>query len=291
MRFYAIPVRPKLLWLSTLAIGLCVTSNAFAQGSVTVLYAGSLVGVMEQAIGPAFTKQTGIGFQGHAGGSKGLAAQIKAGSLHGDVFVSADPRVNADLTGGANGDRVSWYISFAQSPLVLGFSPSSRFAADWQKMPWYEVLMKPGIKIGRTDPNLDPKGALTVELLKKAEASYKKPGLSQHVLDAPVLPEETLVSQVQSGALDVGFFYSTETTGAKLPSVGLPSALTPKAVYTVTILPDAQEPKGADRFVVFLLGPSGRALLEKHGLTAIKLQLSGAPTAVPESIRALLNEK
>jgi molybdate/tungstate transport system substrate-binding protein len=111
------------------------------------------------------------------------------------------------------------------------------------------------------------------------------------VLDAPVLPEETLVSQVQSGALDVGFFYSTETTGAKLPSVGLPSALTPKAVYTVTILPDAQEPKGADRFVVFLLGPSGRALLEKHGLTAIKLQLSGAPTAVPESIRALLNEK
>ena len=91
------------------------------------------------------------------------------------------------------------------------------------------------------------------------------PGLSQHVLDAPVLPEETLVSQVQSGDLDVGFFYSTETTGAKLPSVDLPSDLTPKAVYTVTILPDAQEPRGADRFVVFLLGPSGRALLEKMG--------------------------
>jgi hypothetical protein len=37
---------------------------------------------------------------------------------HGDVFVSADPRVNADLPGGANGDRVSWYIAFAQSSLV-----------------------------------------------------------------------------------------------------------------------------------------------------------------------------
>ena len=34
-----------------------------------------------------------------------------------------------------------------------------------------------------------------------------------------MLPEETLVSQVQLGELDVGFFYSTETTGAKLPSV------------------------------------------------------------------------
>jgi molybdate/tungstate transport system substrate-binding protein len=106
MRFHATLLRPKLLWFTTLAIGLCATSNAFAQGSVSVLYAGSLVSVMEQAIGPAFTKQTSIGFQGHAGGSNGLAAQIKAGSLHGDVFISADPRVNADLTGGANGDRV-----------------------------------------------------------------------------------------------------------------------------------------------------------------------------------------
>jgi molybdate/tungstate transport system substrate-binding protein len=177
MRFYTISMHPKLLWLSTLAIGLCVTSNAFAQGSVTVLYAGSLVSVMEQAIGLAFKKQTGMGFQGHAGGSKGLAAQITAGSLRGDVFfISADPRVNADLTGGAKGDRVSWYIAFAQSPLVLGVSRSSRFVADWQKMPWYEVLMKPGIKIGRTDPNLDPKGALTVELLKKRRPPTKSPG-------------------------------------------------------------------------------------------------------------------
>ena len=40
-------------------------------------------------------------------------------------------------------------------------------------------------------PKLDPKGAPTVEFLKKAEVSYKKPGLSQHVLEAPVLPEET----------------------------------------------------------------------------------------------------
>jgi molybdate/tungstate transport system substrate-binding protein len=66
--------------------------------------------------------------------------------------------------------------------------------------------------------------------------------------------------------------------------------LTPKAVYTVTILAGAQESKAADRFVAFLLGPNGRALLEEHGLTT-KLQLSGDQTAVPESIRTLLDEK
>ena len=51
----------------------CVTSIA--------LYAGSLVSVMKQAVGPVFTKQTGIGFQGHAGSSKGLAAQISSAAL------------------------------------------------------------------------------------------------------------------------------------------------------------------------------------------------------------------
>jgi hypothetical protein len=40
---------------------------------------------------------------GHAGGSKGLATQIKEGSLRGDVFISADPKVNALLSGPVTG--------------------------------------------------------------------------------------------------------------------------------------------------------------------------------------------
>ena len=87
-------------------------------------------------------------------------------------------------------------------------------------MPWYEVLQEPGIKIGRTDPKLDPKGALTVQLLEHAEQIYKLPGLTRKVLGAPdnpeqVRPEENLVGRLQSGQLDVGFFYSTETADLK----------------------------------------------------------------------------
>jgi molybdate/tungstate transport system substrate-binding protein len=287
MRFYATPLRPKLLWLSTLAIGLCATANAFAQGSVSVLYAGSLVSVMEQAIGPAFTKQTDIGFQGHAGGSNGLAAQIKAGSLRGDVFISADPRVNADLTGGANGDRVKWYVTFAESPLVLGISPSSRFADGAKGKPWSEVLMQPGVKIGRTDPAKDPKGALTVELLKKAD----KPELAKSVLEhSAVLPEEALVKKVQTGELDVGFFYSVETTGAGLTTIDLPPGISPKAIYTLTILQNAPNPDGAQQFVSFLLGSKGTALLKEHGLAVTRPQLTGPDTSVPQALRSLLGK-
>ena len=58
-----------------------------------------------------------------------------------------------------------------------------------------------------------------------------------------MLPEETLVGRLQSGQLDAGFFYSTETADAKIPAIPLPAGLAPKAVYTVAIVRDAPNPR------------------------------------------------
>jgi molybdate/tungstate transport system substrate-binding protein len=285
------------LLLALLALAACVvlTSSARAAGAVSVLYAGSLINLMERGIGPAFDKASGDSFQGYAGGSKLLANQIKGKLRQGDVFISANPKVNDSLMGSANGGWVSWYVSFAQSPLVIGYNPSSRFAADFKSKLWYEVLTEPGIRIGRTDPKLDPKGELTVALMQRAASYYRIPDLAQRVLGAPenpaeVLPEETLVGRLQSGQLDVGFFYSTETADAKIPAVALPAAMTPKAVYTVTILRDAPNPGGAAQFVAYLLGSDGQSLMKQHGLTMLKPMMAGAASAAPPQIRSLVDQ-
>jgi molybdate/tungstate transport system substrate-binding protein len=280
-------------WLTVSAL-LLQASTAFAAGTVSVLYAGSLVNLMEHGIGPAFDKATGDTFQGFAGGSNLLANQIKGKLRRGDVFISANPKVNDDLMGSQNGDWVTWYISFAHSPLVIGYNPQSRFAADFKTKSWYQVLMEPGIRIGRTDPKLDPKGKLTVTLMQQAQTAYAIPDLSQKVLGAPdnpaqVLPEETLVGRLQSGQLDVGFFYSTETSDAKIPAVTLPADVAPKAVYTVTILRDGANPTGADRFVSFLLGSNGQNLMKEHGLAVDKAALSGNASSLPADIGSLVN--
>ena len=283
------------LGLLMLAALLLPLSAARAGGAVSVLYAGSLVNLMERSIGPAFDKASGDRFQGYAGGSVLLANQIKGKLRQADVFISAVPQVNASLMGAANGDWVSWYIAFAQSPLVIGYNASSRFAADFKSKPWYQVLMEPGIRIGRTDPKLDPKGKLTLSLMQQAGASYKLPDLSQRVLGAPenpqqVLPEETLVGRLQSGQLDAGFFYSTETSDAKIPAITLPPAIAPKAVYTITILRDAPNPAGADQFATFLLGAEGRSVTRAHGMDVRKPVLSGTDSSVPANIRSLLDQ-
>jgi molybdate/tungstate transport system substrate-binding protein len=272
-----------------------IAPAAHAAGNVNVLYAGSLVNLMERGIGPAFDKASGDTFQGFAGGSDKLANEIKGKLRQGDVFVSANPKVNDSLMAAANGNWVSWYISFAQSRLVIGYSASSKFAADFKSKPWYQVLQEPGVRIGRTDPKLDPKGALTVKLMSAAATLTKIPDLSQKIIGAAenpdeVFPEETLVGRLQSGQLDAGFFYSTETAAARIPAVRLPPEITPKAVYTVTILHQAPNPAGADRFVAFFLGPDGKKIMEENGLDVQRPSLAGDAGGVPEDIRALLDQ-
>ncbi|HEY2037646.1 MAG TPA: substrate-binding domain-containing protein, partial [Steroidobacteraceae bacterium] len=94
---------------------LAVPGMAAAAEAVNVLYAGSLVNVMERSLGPAFERGTGERFRGYAGGSKMLANQIKSGLRAADVFVSANPALNERLIGPANGNRIAWYVSFAES--------------------------------------------------------------------------------------------------------------------------------------------------------------------------------
>src|SRR5215469_15117513 len=118
-----------------LALLLVRAPVAKAAETVNVLYAGSLVNLMEHGIGPAFDKASGGTFQGFAGGSNKIANEIKGKLRQGDIFVSANPRVNDSLMGEANGNWVSWYVTFAQSPLVIGYSPTSKFAADFNSKP------------------------------------------------------------------------------------------------------------------------------------------------------------
>ncbi|WP_206998361.1 extracellular solute-binding protein [Trinickia mobilis] len=285
----------KLAAAAALIAGAVSAAPAYAQGeTVNVLYAGSLVNLMERSVGPAFEKETGLQFRGYAAGSNKIANEIKGKLRRGDVFISASPKVNTSLMGAANGDHVSWYVNFAESPLMIGYDPKSKFAADFKTKRWDQVLQEPGIRIGRTDPKLDPKGAFTVEMVTKAADLYRQPDLVRKTLGdtenpSQVLPEETLVGRLQSGQLDAGFFYSTETSDLKIPAIRPAPELQAKASYTLTILNDAQNATGASRFIDFLLSAKGRALLAEHGVEVVKPVVTGSTEAIPSPVQAVID--
>src|SRR5438270_1906690 len=245
-RYSQPPMRPRSVVLAVAALALtaasCSTSKAApasARGPVEVLYAGSLVTLMEKTVGPAFQSATGYTFSGVSGDSGALANEIKGRTVQGDVFISANPSKDQLLEGAANGNRVTWYAAFARSGLVLGFNQKSRFAADLRTKPWYDVISEPGFLLGRTDATTDPKGKLTVTALD--DAATTDGAATKRIASDPssVFPENTLVGRLQAGQLDGGFFYGVEAAAAGIPTVPLAGVPPLAANYTITVLADA----------------------------------------------------
>jgi molybdate/tungstate transport system substrate-binding protein len=245
---------------------------------VRVLYAGSLVNLMERDIGPKFAAASGYRYQGEGGGSDALANEIKGKVKQADVFISASPATNSKLEGAANGNEVSWYATFASSPLVIGYNPDSKFAADLTSKPWQQVLAEPGFRLGRTDPTTDPKGKLAVQALDQG-------GLTNLASDqSEVFPETELVGRLQSGQLDAGFFYSAEATPDKIPTITIPPESL-GAAYTVTVLDQAPDQAAAVAFVNYLLGHDGSSALTANGFRLTSPpKVSGDAGAVPAAL-------
>ncbi len=240
--------------------------------TVSVLYAGSLVTPMEGPIKTAL-RERGIDFQGEPGGSKELANLIIAGVRSPDVFISVNPKLIAQL-----GDRVASSVTFAGTSLGISWSPSSRYAQLFDgvaagKTSLESALETPGIKIGRTDPKLDPKGEYTlagVRLWLGTAGEQKLLGDDEN--PAQIFPEQDLLARIDTGQADVGFFYRTEAIARGYRFIPLPgaAALTDRITYSLATMKNAPHPDAAKAFAEFILGGDGRAILERAGLTYLK---------------------
>ncbi len=308
------------LLVAVLALAACGGgATASAKETVNVAYAGSLVDLMEHHLGASFTQATGYPFQGRGAGSTALANQIKSKLIAPDVFISASKGAYTTLEGAANGDIVSWYITFAGDSMVIGYSSKSPFAAQFAAAsagttPWYQVLETPGLKLGRTDPKLDPKGVNTLYTLQLAETYYKSPGLENKIIGSientsQIFPEEELVARLTSGQLDAGFFYLNEIKAAGIPYISLPAQIDlsdpsqasayAAATYTnaegkvskgapilfsVTIPSTVKNQAGAVAFVQYLLGSDGQALLLSNGFLKASFKFTGDAAKVPAGL-------
>jgi molybdate/tungstate transport system substrate-binding protein len=257
-------------------------------GNVDVLSAGSLDTVMTKAIAPAFHKATGYTLIDTSAGSSALATDIRNKLDIADVFVSASPAVDATLRGKKNGGWVSWYASFASSPVVLGYYPKSKFAKDLRTMPWYNVISLPGFRLGRTDPTQDPGGVLAVHALQQTANAHKLPALKKLATEtSDVYPEDTEQAGVQSGQLDASFMYEADANSQKSPFVKL-SGVNLAGDYTITIIKGAPHTAAAVAFIKFLLGPVGRAKLKADQFGIIspaKVTGSGVPGSLTSSLK------
>lgn len=291
-----IPTRSVTVLVAAAAsITLAGCRSARSGGAVEVLYAGSLTATMEQELGPAFQEETGREFRGEGRGSVAAAHELRAGVRRPDVYVTADTSTLPLL-----GDRdPGWAIAFARGELAIGYDADGRAAAALDsaavgRPPWYEVVTRPGFRLGRTDPDLDPKGYRTLWMFHLAERYYGVPGLADRLLAAApndrVFPEENLAVRVQTGQLDAAIFYLAEARAHDLSVIRVPEEVGlgdsdagvlyadlrytdrqgrtfrgAPILYAATIPANARSPAAGVAFIAFLTSPRGRAILSERG--------------------------
>ena len=281
--------------------------------SVIIYHAGSLATPF-RALADSFARRhPGVGVRLEGGGSVDLARRALDSSQTPDVLALADYAVIPRLLMPGHAD---WYGLFARNAMTLVFTDRSKGAAEIGPSNWVDVLLRPGVRSGHSDPARDPAGYRARLVFALAERYYRRPGLAAKLDSAvPAVGNDgpNDLALLQANALDYAVAYRTTARGAGLRGIELPREVdlsdpTLEAEYAkvairvgrsggdtveirgepiqygVTVPNAARHAVLGTEFVRLLLGPAGRAVLEAEGFV-----VPGAPALEgrpPAALRA-----
>ncbi|HZE21151.1 MAG TPA: tungstate ABC transporter substrate-binding protein WtpA [Desulfobaccales bacterium] len=297
---------------------LAFAALAQTKGEVIIFHAGSLSIPMKQ-MAAAFNQQyPKVKVLREAGGSRICARKITDLKKPCDIMASADYSVIDTLL---IPKYASWDAHFATNQMAIMYRPNSKYAKEINGKNWYKILLKKGVQYGHSDPNADPCGYRTLLVWQLAEKYYKDPGLYKKLLahcpPQNIRPKETdLIALLEAGQLDYVFIYKSVCEQHHTPFVALPAQINlgspayadfykqavvkisgkkpgtfiekhgAPMVYGVTLLNNAPHRDWAIKFLAFMLGPQGRAIMEKNGQQAIyPAKVTGDASKVPEALK------
>lgn len=307
-----------VLGLVGVLLGPVSATGQALSGPLVVFNAGSLAAPFRDLLQAFSARHPGVRTQQESSGSLEAARKLTELGKVPDVLGVADYLVIPTLL---IPGHATWYVAFARNAMVLIHTRGSIGAAEINAGNWTEILRRPGVRTGRSDPSLDPNGYRTLLALQLAEAHLRRPGLAAELLAAMparwMRPKEAdLVALVQAGELDYAWSYRSIAMTSRLPFVTLPpevdlsdpqreewyarasvrlpgprlstadSITVPgePIVYAMTIPTRAANRRVAEAFVRFALSAEGRAILERNGLSTLSPPQVGGPGRPPDAV-------
>ena len=130
--------------------------------------------------------------------------------------------------------------------MVVAYNPKSKYASQFKAIAdgskplkdLFTLLETPGLKLGRTDPNIDPQGRDFIYMLELAQTYYHLPSDTvAKILGSPdfgsakssqIYAESSLDSTLESGQLDAASAFVTQAIELHLAYIPLPAADQPR---------------------------------------------------------------
>ena len=286
---------------------------------LTILAAGTLARPFKQLDALFAQKYPNAVPQPQFGGSVKMVRQITDLHQPADVLAVADYSVIPKYmfaTAGKPG-HAAWYAGFARNAITFMYTKASKGAADITPEIWYKILARPGVQIGRSNPDTDPSGYQTLQMLQLAGHYYKTPDLAEQILaNAPPNnmrdTETSLIAALQLGQIDYLAIYRSDALQHHLEYIHLPpeidlsdpkdaqlykqsvahtrnGALAGKPiVYAVTIPTGAPNPDLAAKYVALLLGPDGQRIMQENGFGTLAPPYAVNVAAMPAGLKGLV---
>jgi len=256
--------------IAVAALGLACALPVFAQQAerreIKVLAAGSLRDAMTE-LGEAYRKESGVGIAASYGPSGKLRENIQQGRQV-DVFASAAVEHTDAL---AAKKLLSRSVIFAFNDLCVVSTP----ALGLTEGNLVETLLQAAVRLATSTPVSDPMGDYTWQFFRNADkaqpgafARFDAKAMKLSGASAPA-PGQKLpyVTVFEDDKADAYVMYCTNaaSTLRALPDLKvlrIPDALNVRGAYGIGAAPSSA---AGERFVAFVLGPAGKAILRRHG--------------------------
>ncbi len=227
----------KKFLFSTVISLVILSTTLVAKEKIVVFHAGSLAVPFSQ-IEKEFEKEyPQYDVQREASGSIAAARKISEINRVADVMASADYKVIDNLL---IPNHAKFNVHFATNEMAIAYTPNSKYANEINSKNWPEIFLKEGVKIGHSNPNLDPCGYRSILVTKLAEDFYKIPDFYNKLLGYGssykvgeenkdkiiVRPKETdLLGLLEVNAYDYLFIYKSVAQQHGLKYISLPKEI------------------------------------------------------------------
>jgi len=164
----------SLLIIIVIIFGTVLTDER-EKTKLNVIYAGSLIvpfGEIEHQFESRHL-DVDVRIEGH--GSIQAIRHITDIHEEYDVLAVADENLIPDMMYATDNNTESyacWYVRFARNQMVIAYTNESRYANEINESNWYEILARPDVKFGFSNPMLDACGYRTLMVTQLAELYY-----------------------------------------------------------------------------------------------------------------------